>query len=382
MRFHTFVLRNVLRRRTRSTLTLTGIAIAVAMVVALVGFSESLKRSVMEIYQNRNVGLIVMRADALNPMTGRMDQALGREIMALDGVRDICPGLVAPMSFDNLGQQGIMVQGWPADGYMWDELKLLEGQRLSAEFHGKRGIVLGKDLAHNANLTLGSTVEMSDEKYHVVGIFEGTSLENFMAYLLLEDAQELTGEKGKITGCTVRLKDPSEQTAKAVQAEIEGPVAAKLKLTGKIRATPPDEFGRTNTQLRVIRAFCWITSFIAVIVGAIGMLNTMVMSVFERTREIGILRAIGWRPSRVMRMVLLESMLLSLGGGVVGTVAAVGLTMVLSHMPIAHGAIQSSISAGLIIEAFIIAIVVGLIGAAYPAFRAARLLPTEAIRHE
>jgi putative ABC transport system permease protein len=382
MRFYTFVLKNVLRRRTRSTLTLTGMAIAVAAVVALVGISESVKRSLLELYQDRNVGLIVMRSDALNPMTGRIDEKLGQEIAALDGVRDICPGLVSPMTFENLGQTGIMVQGWPADAYMFKELKLLEGAKLSAEFHGKRGIMLGKDLAHNAKLTVGSEVDMSGEVYHVVGVFEGVAMENFMAILLLEDAQVLTGDKGKITGCTVRLTEPGERAAKAVQAQIEGPVAAKLKLTGKIRATAPDEFVRTNTQLRVVEAMAWITSAIAVIVGAIGMLNTMVMSVFERTREIGILRAIGWRPSRVMRMILLESVLLSLGGGVVGTVAGLGLTMVLSHMPIVQGAIQGSISPGIIVKGFIIALVVGLIGAAYPAFRAARLLPTEAIRHE
>jgi putative ABC transport system permease protein len=275
-----------------------------------------------------------------------------------------------------------MVQGWPADGYMWHEIKLLEGQRLSAAFHGKRGIMLGKDLAHNAKLTVGSKVSMSDEEYTVVGICEGTSLESYMAFLLLEDAQALTGEPGQITGCTVRLTDNSEQTVKSLQAQIEGPLAAKLKLTGKIRATPPEEFGQTNTQLFVIQAFCWVTSAVAVIIGAIGMLNTMVMSVFERTREIGILRAIGWRPSRVLRMILLEAMLLSLGGAVVGTLAGIGLTMVLSRMPIAHGAIQAGISPGLILEAFTIALVVGLLGAAYPAFRAARLLPTEAIRHE
>jgi putative ABC transport system permease protein len=112
------------------------------------------------------------------------------------------------------------------------------------------------------------------------------------------------------------------------------------------------------------------------------MLNTMVMSVFERTREIGILRAIGWRPSRVVRMILMESMLLSLGGAIVGTAGGIGLTLLLSRMPFVNGAIQNSVSPVIIAKGFIIALLVGLIGAAYPAFRGARLLPTEAIRHE
>jgi ABC-type lipoprotein release transport system permease subunit len=192
-----------------------------------------------DLAQQLGISLIVMRADALNPMTGRMDERVGREIAALDGVRDVCPGLVAPISFDNLGQQGIIVQGWPPDAFMFGELKVLEGKKLSTEFRGKRGIMLGKDLARNAKLSLGSEVEMSDEKYHVLGIFEGVGMDNFRAVLLLEDAQQLMDYKGKITECTVRLKDNSEQAIKAVQAQIEGPVAAKLGLAGKIRATEP-----------------------------------------------------------------------------------------------------------------------------------------------
>jgi putative ABC transport system permease protein len=106
------------------------------------------------------------------------------------------------------------------------------------------------------------------------------------------------------------------------------------------------------------------------------------MSVFERTREIGILRAIGWRPWRVMRMILTESVLLSLGGGVVGTAGGIGLILLLSRLPQVNGLIEGRIAPDIILKAFIIALLVGLVGAAYPAYRGARLLPTEAIRHE
>ena len=108
----------------------------------------------------------------------------------------------------------------------------------------------------------------------------------------------------------------------------------------------------------------------------------MVMSVFERTREIGILRAIGWRPGRVVWMILLESVLLSMAGAVVGTVGAIGLTWFLSSLPAVGGLVRSDTSITIIVEGFLIALLVGLIGAAYPAFRGARLMPTEAIRHE
>ena len=144
----------------------------------------------------------------------------------------------------------------------------------------------------------------------------------------------------------------------------------------------PNDFVKENKQVGYAMAFALMTSAVALFIGFIGVLNTMFMSVFERTREIGILRAIGWRPSRVMRMILMESVLLSIGGGIVGTLAGLGLIKLLSHLPTVNGVVQAAISADIVIKGFAIAIIVGLVGAAYPAYRGSRLLPTEALRHE
>ena len=135
-------------------------------------------------------------------------------------------------------------------------------------------------------------------------------------------------------------------------------------------------------QLKLANAMAWLTSSIALLIGGIFMLNTMVMSVFERTREIGILRAIGWRPRRIMRMILMESILLSLTGGVIGTGVAIGMTPFISRLPAVGGLIRSDISLSVVLQGFVIALLVGLLGAAYPAYRGASLMPTEAIRHE
>jgi putative ABC transport system permease protein len=125
-----------------------------------------------------------------------------------------------------------------------------------------------------------------------------------------------------------------------------------------------------------------MTSAIALIIGAVGVLNTMIMSVLERTREIGILRAIGWRKIRVVRLILYESVLLSLLGAAVGIGAAVVLTRALTWWPVVNGLVRGDVAPAVIIQGFLIALAVGLIGGAYPAYRGAHLLPTEALRHE
>jgi putative ABC transport system permease protein len=383
MRFTTFVFRNVFRRRIRSTLTMTGIAVAVAAVVALVGSSDSFARSFLAVYSGRGIGLVVSRKDAVNPMAGVMDEKIGDEIAKVDGVEATCPGLVDALGFENLGLSTVLIQGWPAGAYMFGEEKMLHGESLTAKDVDKRAMMIGKELAEKTKLKVGATVSMSDEDFHVVGIYESISdLENNMAIMLLADAQRLTGKKGQITGCTVRIKDSSPETVKRVQAEIEGPLAVRMGLKGKINAKPPTEFVQSSKQVNLAKGMAWATSAVALFISVINILNTMIMSVFERTREIGILRAIGWRPSRVMRMILMESLLLSVGGGVLGAILGIGVIWLISRMPIVNGATQGAITPTIMLEGFAIALIVGLIGAAYPAYRGARLLPTEALRHE
>ncbi len=138
----------------------------------------------------------------------------------------------------------------------------------------------------------------------------------------------------------------------------------------------------TDPKMQAATAMAWSTSAIALVVGGIGMLNTMMVSVFERTSEIGVLRAIGWRKSRIVRMVLLESGLLSIAGAAIGTALALMLTYALSRAPASSVLVGAWVRPHVIAQGFAIAVLIGLLGAIAPAIRAARLLPTIALRNE
>jgi putative ABC transport system permease protein len=277
----------------------------------------------------------------------------------------------------------MVVQGWQAGNYMFNEIKLVSGEILSEKNQGQRVVIVGKELARLKSVKVDDEITISDEKYKVAGIYESVAdIENGMVIMLLDQAQKAFGKKGEITGCTVRLKDNSLENVQATAAIIETQIAEQNHLKSKLKARPPDQFVQSNSQIKMFKGFAWAVSLITLIVGGIGVLNTMFMSVFERTREIGILRAIGWRPSRVMRMILLESVALSIGAGIIGTLIGLGVITLAGFVPMLSGAAHAAINGQIVLKGFAIAIVVGVFGAAYPAYRGSRLLPTEALRHE
>jgi len=131
---------------------------------------------------------------------------------------------------------------------------------------------------------------------------------------------------------------------------------------------------------RLVRAMSWGTSLLAILVGVLGVMNTMLMTVFERTHEICVLLAVGWTRGRIMRMILYESALLGLLGGVVGVaIGAVGVK-VLSATPAIRGLLQPDLSVALLGLSVVIAVAVGISSGLYPAWRSSRLNPSVALQ--
>jgi putative ABC transport system permease protein len=216
-----------------------------------------------------------------------------------------------------------------------------------------------------------------------VGIYDaGNVFDDGSLVIPLVDLQRLMGRPRQVTGFSIHLEDPNGVGAvpRAI-AEIEhlkDPQGRSLGLT----ALSAKDHVESITQLRLANTMSWVASAIALLIGAIGVLNTMFMAVLERTREIGILRAMGWRASRVARMFVWESLIMSLAGAAAGSIGAVLLTRLLSAIPSVQGLIAGRISWPAIGVGILLALVVGLLGAAYPAYRGTRIAPTEALRHD
>jgi putative ABC transport system permease protein len=377
MRFYSFVLKNVVRRRMRSSLTVIGVAVAVGAVVSLIGISNSSERSFLEIYRRGNVAIIVQQRGAKQRLTSVLDIGLEKKIAAIPGVTGVNGGLVDFTSLEELGSDAVVVNGWEPGSPLMKKLELQPGGRM-LQPDDRQCVLLGEALAEALGKKVGDTVSLYDTgKLNVVGIFRSPiSYETRSMVMLLHDLQHFMGRKDQVSGFAV-ITDHPEDTAEV--RRICGEINA---LGPRIDAQSSADSVTGTTEIKFIRATSWLTSAIAIIIGAVGVLNTMIMSVAERTKEIGILRAIGWRQWRIVRMILAESVLLSLTGGIFGALTAIGVTHLLGKNAAVAGLIDTRITPMVLVFGIVSALCIGIVGAVYPAFRGARLLPTEALRHE
>ena len=360
MRFTTIAWRNLLRRPTRTLLTIGGLGVAVAAVVALVGISDGFERSFVDLYQNRQVELIVQRAAKSSDVNGQIDPALRGRIQKIPGVKEVFPGLMDVISLVDYDLSAVIVVGWEPGSRQLKRLDITAGHSLAPGDHGKA--IIGRTLAANTGFKVGDKIPMYGEHVEVKGIYDGHNVyEDGGLFLPLDDLQRMMDTK-LVTVFSISTEHPNDPAeVAAVKRRVE-------EMDSSLLAQSISDFVNNVQQIKLARGVAFAVSIIAVLIGAIGMLNTMVMSVAERAREIGTLRAIGWTRRRVMSVIFCESILLSVGGAALGTLAAIGLTKFLSGFHVTSGVIQGQIAPLVMVQGVLVAILVGVSGAAFPAF--------------
>lgn len=248
--------------------------------------------------------------------------------------------------------------------------KILSGQRIS----NNHQIMIGNAMSKSMKKGVGDSIDLSGVRFRIVGVYEtGVSWEELGGVTSLRDAQALSGRPRKVNMYGVKLKDPSQADAMVQKINTAFPDVS-ASLTGKFAEEMPD-MKSTNGMMNGI-------SFLAILVGGLGVMNTMLMAVLERTREVGVLRALGWRRRSVLGLILRESLLLAILGGVLGIGVAFGLSWVTALIPQVGAMVAPLWEWDIFARALAIAFFLGLVGGLYPAYRATRLQPVEALRYE
>ena len=371
--FTGFAWKNLWRRRLRTLLTLWGIGMAIGAFVALVGFSRSFEHEWLRLYSSSGTDIAVVEKAFLNTS---VDASLEGKLAAVPVVAQVSPMIFNVI--DLTPEVNALVFGWRANSYEFGSLTFQSGQHFE---DGKPEVIIGDALATMLNKKVGESLDIQGSTFNVSGIYHGgTALEAGAVIMPLDQLQQLSNLQGKVSGFHVRLRpappgEAPDHYLKRAQNEIEAALPG-------LNAQLASERASNNQFVALAHAVAWGTSSIALLMGVLGIANTMAMSVFERTREIGILRAIGWKSGRIVLLIETEAVVLGFAGGILGLFFGWGSLRLLSMLPQTASIVSSSLDAGHLLKALGLSILSGILAGAYPAWRGSHLSPVEAIRHD
>lgn len=382
------MLRDIFRRRARSVLTITGIGVGVFALVVLGAVAENMNvllttsgsyyDGVITVVEAKNSNFVGMSLGSRPLAKETID-----EIRAYPGVREVSPQVNIQIS-DEFNGIPPMILGAEAKSPDYAGFELAEGRRVQA---GERGVaVLGTDLSKKRGLELGDTTALRGAKFTVVGIYDRTymTVTDSAAFVPLADAQQILYR---------RLPDAFRNNVKpselVLQANVYGEEGVDLDRLSErmtrdvdgILASGPTKMQEAQGQIiDLINAILWSIGVVALIVGTFSVVNTMTMAVSERTREIGVKRALGATRRRIRQDVLAESALMAALGGAGGLVLGVLVALGLNAATVAStGTSLFLVTPRLVVGTLAFAVVLGIIGGLWPARHAARLDPAAAL---
>lgn len=368
-------IKNLLRRKFRTLLTVIGIAIGVTAIISLGAFADGLNTGYSSMLQGSKADLVLSQPNAFDISYSSVDEELGESLLAAPEVDEVSAMLQGFTQAES--EPFFFVFGYPSGSFVLERFHLVEGNGLeSREAASTRGnpILLGSAAAEVLNKKIGDSLRITSSVFRIIGIYQtGDAFEDSGAVMNLRDAQDLLGKQRQVSIFYIRLKDPSLRERFIERVSRQWP---DFSISGI------EEFAEQQTMGDLLKGYVWAIGGLAIIIGGVGMMNAQLMSIMERTREIGVLRAVGWTSWRVLWMILMESISVCILGGVLGFGFGYFLISALSRSTVILGLSTGNIGSELITQAFTVVLILGLVGGLYPAWRASRLQPVEALRYE
>ncbi|MBE3091874.1 MAG: ABC transporter permease [Candidatus Atribacteria bacterium] len=395
MKFFILAYKNLKRRKFRSFLTIGGVAVAVAVLVCLLGFNAGYQEALTSDIDKMGYQVLVTAKGcpyeaATRVLSGEaglkfIDEDIYKQIISDPDIDKITP-LLTQVVYDpekSDGKGGFDSYSGIERSYM--ELKpnvqLKSGEWFSSDDANE--VILGYDKAESIQKKLQKTVgdkisiPGEDTNLVIVGIFEKTaSLEDGDFFLPLKTAQRIFEIEGKLTSIGIKLKQIDRLSA----------FEERLYPIASIQVISMSQVKGTILNLvSSAKILIMSVAFIAIFVAIIGVINTILMSVFERTQEIGIMKAIGASKLDIFKLIWIETLIICTLGGFFGSIVAIlggNFTELLVRkvMPYAPGGKLLLITPELLLFSFLGVIIIGIISGLYPAFRAASMRPIEVIR--
>jgi putative ABC transport system permease protein len=383
-------IRNVFRRKGRAFLTIFGITIGVFALVVMGAMAEKLNLLVDGGIRYYGDKVTVTDAGASATFGGPLSLKKVREIEKVSGVARASASLGMLIEKDpksaTIGVPPmIMATDLRQKGFEKFDVGYTSGRALRS---GEQGAgTLGCDMATKFDAQVGDRIKVRGTSFKVVGVLDRTlTAPDQCVNMTLADAQKLfvkdlpaavrgqVDEKDMCTSIAVYAKggvDP-EKLAKTIDKKVDG-----------IKAAGPSSFKDTvGSSMKMFNGIIFSVALIALIVGGMSVVNTMTMAVSERTREIGIRKAIGASSFAIVRQFIAESGLIGIVGGITGLALGAAAAAALNAGGAAEGTQLFLVTARLALGALAFAILLGVTSGLYPAYSASRLSPVRALRYE
>lgn len=370
MIFLKLILTNLLRHRIRSFISIAGIAFSVAAMLTVVTILQGaigmfsgilssdseiivFERNVSDLFFS-NVPATAVQDIATWPIVQRADPVLFGIVSSADHPIITCFGVT------------------PTDARI-RKATWLAGDRTSFAQHAD-DVVLGSRAAEFLSASFGSHVQIGHGTFHVVGILQtANGFEDGGVFMPLTSAQDFFHKEGSSSVITIKLRNKDDTAA------FKSMVKAKY---ANLIALEDAEFTRSYSQFRILKATAWAIGGCGLLLGGLGVANTMIMSVFTRIREIAILRVSGFSNPQIAGMIFGESGCVSILGAVAGLVIGTCFLFTLKLIPALHGYVDVTIEPVVVFIVIVLALLTGIAGALYPAFYAMRIRAVEALRFE
>ncbi|HLC92973.1 MAG TPA: FtsX-like permease family protein [archaeon] len=370
---------NLFRRKTRTALSVSSIAIGVAAIIVLVSLVDGFTGQFDEVISQFK-GIMVIEKGAGDSTLSRLDESYKQKIESIAGVRTAIPEIwvlpdkvdgkaISANSFTPPVIYGLDIQEYFSTNAKGWITEIDKGTSIKSSDTG--WVLIGKKVAEDYGKFVGSTIKVNEKTFRVKGILKGDSdAVSTIIAMNLADARDAAGfDAQKVSTFLVILTDSSLD--KQVSSLIE------LKYPDDLQTfTQADLSEQFNSIIGNLRLLAIVIALISSVVAGIGIANTILMSVLERFKEIGALKAVGWANSNIVKMILYEAAFLGIIGGLSGIAIGYGVDMLLASVV----GVRYSISPGLLAWSFGFAILLGLIAGIYPAFYASRLSPIDALR--
>lgn len=383
MTLKTISIKNLLRRKGKAAFVLAGLVIGVSTVVGIISFVEAMTNDINHKLEKYGANILIVPKTenltlsygglSLGGVSFEMEEIQETELARVSTIKN--SQNVAALGPLVLGVVNVGVHKVLLAGVDFKAAEILKPWwKLQGALPDKNGVVLGADASRVLNLTAGNRIKIKDRDLVISGVLHPTgSQDDQLVFTRLDTAQSIFDKQGRISMAEVAAlcKDcPIDAMVKQISEALPG---------AKVMAIQQVVKGRMET-LAQFKKFSYGISGVILLIGSLVVLVTMMSSVRERTDEIGIFRAIGFRKRHIMNIVFIEAAIVSGLAGIIGYLLGVGGTIaalkIFSESHSGYVPFSLELAAGAVLAA----LAVGLISSAYPAFMAARLDPNQALR--